>query len=103
MTWAGANNIEPGVTIDLSLMNSTIYNKQAKVASVLPGARWQSVYKTLEAYNVAVPGGRTGPVGVGGFLLGGEIRYRVLRMEGTKKLQVVTPSMARASVLPATT
>ncbi|KAL4879230.1 hypothetical protein BJY04DRAFT_220348 [Aspergillus karnatakaensis] len=67
----GANNIEPGVTIDLSHMNSTIYNKEAGLASVLPGARWQSVYKTLEEYNVVVPGGRTGPVGVGGFLLGG--------------------------------
>ncbi|KAL4869885.1 hypothetical protein BDV12DRAFT_167013 [Aspergillus spectabilis] len=71
MTWAGANNIEPGVTIDLSLMNSTIYNKEAGIASVLPGSRWQAVYKTLEEYNVVVPGGRTGPVGVGGFLLGG--------------------------------
>lgn len=71
MTWAGANNIDTGVTIDLQLMNSTIYNEEAKVASILPGARWESVYKALEEYNVVVPGGRTGPVGVGGFLLGG--------------------------------
>ncbi|KAI9374423.1 hypothetical protein BJX61DRAFT_301221 [Aspergillus egyptiacus] len=71
MTWAGANNIEPGVTIDLSLMNSTVYNKEAQIASILPGSRWQAVYQTLEEHNVVVPGGRTGPVGVGGFLLGG--------------------------------
>ncbi|KAL2814117.1 hypothetical protein BJX63DRAFT_431519 [Aspergillus granulosus] len=71
MTWAGANNIEPGVTIDLSLMNSTTYKAAEKVASILPGSRWQAVYEYLEAYGVTVPGGRTGPVGVGGFLLGG--------------------------------
>lgn len=71
MTWAGSNNIETGVTVDLSNMNSTVYDKEAGIASILPGARWQAVYKTLEKYNVVVPGGRTGPVGVGGFLLGG--------------------------------
>ncbi|KAL3482140.1 hypothetical protein BJX99DRAFT_268527 [Aspergillus californicus] len=80
MTWAGANNIEPGVTIDLSLMNSTIYNKEAKIASILPGSRWEAVYKTLEAYNVVVPGGRTGPVGVGGFLLGGGNSFHAARI-----------------------
>jgi hypothetical protein len=37
----------------------------------LPGSRWQAVYEYLEGHGVAVPGGRTGPVGVGGFLLGG--------------------------------
>ncbi|KAL3440519.1 hypothetical protein BJX65DRAFT_316437 [Aspergillus insuetus] len=71
MTWAGANNIEPGVTIDLSMMNSTVYQEDAKVASILPGSRWQAVYEYLEGHGVTVPGGRTGPVGVGGFLLGG--------------------------------
>ncbi|KAF9891907.1 hypothetical protein FE257_002870 [Aspergillus nanangensis] len=80
MTWAGANNIDTGVTIDLSMMNSTVYNKEAKTASILPGARWQSVYKTLEEYNVIVPGGRTGPVGVGGFLLGGGNSFHAARI-----------------------
>ncbi|GAB1214093.1 hypothetical protein ATERTT37_003252 [Aspergillus terreus] len=80
MTWAGSNNIETGVTIDLQMMNSTIYNEEAKVASILPGARWESVYKTLEEYNVVVPGGRTGPVGVGGFLLGGGNSFHAARV-----------------------
>ncbi|RDW67443.1 FAD-binding oxidoreductase [Aspergillus mulundensis] len=80
MTWAGANNIETGVTIDLSLMNSTIYDKEAKVVSMLPGSRWEAVYKTLEEYDVVVPGGRTGPVGVGGFLLGGGNSFHAARV-----------------------
>ncbi|KAL4928152.1 FAD-binding oxidoreductase [Aspergillus undulatus] len=80
MTWAGANNIETGVTIDLSHMNSTTYNKEAKVASILPGSRWEAVYKSLEEYNAVVPGGRTGPVGVGGFLLGGGNSFHAARV-----------------------
>ncbi|KAL4733789.1 hypothetical protein BDV11DRAFT_175363 [Aspergillus similis] len=80
MTWAGSNNIETGVTIDLSLMNSTIYDEEAKIASILPGSRWEAVYKTLEEYNVVVTGGRTGPVGVGGFLLGGGNSFHAARV-----------------------
>ncbi|CAG7948953.1 unnamed protein product [Penicillium nalgiovense] len=69
-TWAGANNIVDGVTIDLSLMNTTTYNEKAGTASILPGSRWDGVYQTLAKYNVTVPGGRSGVVGVAGFLLG---------------------------------
>ncbi|OGE48297.1 hypothetical protein PENARI_c030G05537 [Penicillium arizonense] len=79
-TWAGANDISDGVTIDLSMMNSTVYNKQAGTASILPGARWQSVYKTLAPYDVTVPGGRGGPVGVGGFLVGGGNTFHTARV-----------------------
>ncbi|KAJ5213710.1 hypothetical protein N7449_000879 [Penicillium cf. viridicatum] len=59
-TWAGANNIVDGVTIDLSLMNTTTYNKNAGTASILPGSRWGGVYETLAKDNVTVPGGRSG-------------------------------------------
>lgn len=77
-TWAGANNIVDGVTIDLSLMNNTTYNKSAGTASILPGSRWGGVYETLAKDNVTVPGGRSGVVGVAGFLLGGKIRPNML-------------------------
>ncbi|KAL4779282.1 hypothetical protein BJX76DRAFT_365365 [Aspergillus varians] len=80
MVWAGANNIESGVTIDLSHMNSTVYNKDTNIASILPGSRWEAVYKTLEEDNVVVTGGRTGPVGVGGFLLGGGNSFHAARV-----------------------
>lgn len=79
-TWAGANNIKDGVTIDLSQMNSTHYTKGAKTATIHPGARWASVYKDLEPYGVTVPGGRTGPVGVGGFLIGGGNTFHTARV-----------------------
>ncbi|KAK2764445.1 hypothetical protein FQN54_009139 [Arachnomyces sp. PD_36] len=69
--WAGAANIEKGVTIDLSLLNSAIYNEEDSTASVGPGARWASVYEGLAKSGVTIPGGRAGTVGVGGLTLGG--------------------------------
>ncbi|KAJ2991355.1 hypothetical protein NUW58_g2544 [Xylaria curta] len=68
---AGANNIEDGLTIDLSLLNSTTYNPATGLASIGPGSRWLSVYRTLDPLGVGVPGGRLGAVGVGGLLTGG--------------------------------
>ncbi|KAL2005552.1 hypothetical protein VTN00DRAFT_10045 [Thermoascus crustaceus] len=69
--WAGAANIEEGVTIDLSWMNSTTYHPGNSTASIGPGARWGSVYSTLEKYNVTVVGGRASTVGLGLVLGGG--------------------------------
>lgn len=70
-TWAGAANIVDGVTIDLGLMNSTTYFAENSTAAVLPGARWLSVYETLDAINIAVAGGRAATVGVAGLAIGG--------------------------------
>lgn len=70
-TWAGAANIVDGVTMDLSMMNSTTYHADNNTAAVLPGARWKSVYETLDPIGVAVAGGRAGTVGVAGLVLGG--------------------------------
>ncbi len=69
--WPGAANIKDGVTIDLSSMNKVIYDKEKSMASIGPGARWTEVFEVLEPLGVAVPGGRNGAVGVGGFTLGG--------------------------------
>ncbi|KAJ5496919.1 FAD-binding type 2 [Penicillium fimorum] len=79
-TWAGASNIVDGVTIDLSLMNTTTYNEKAGIASILPGSRWGGVYNTLAKYNVTVPGGRSNVVGVAGFLLGGGNTFHTSRV-----------------------
>jgi FAD/FMN-containing dehydrogenase len=70
-TFAGANNIEDGVTIDLGNMNTTTYHAGNSTASIQPGSRWLQVYQTLDALGVTVPGGRAGTVGVAGLILGG--------------------------------
>ncbi|KAF9872422.1 FAD binding domain-containing protein [Colletotrichum karsti] len=69
--WQLNNNIQNGVTIDLTHMNSSIYDKETNVARVDTGGHWQYVYKDLDDQGVVVVGGRDGNVGVGGFLLGG--------------------------------
>lgn len=76
----GSNNILNGVTIDLSLMNSSTYIEGTNTARVQPGGRWENVYANLQQQGVTVAGGRDGDVGVGGFLLGGGISYYSERM-----------------------
>lgn len=76
----GANNLNDGVTIDLLHMNATTYNFNTQVASILPAARWGSVYDTLEPLGRMVAGGRGSTVGVGGFLLGGGISHYAPRV-----------------------
>ncbi|OBT68146.1 hypothetical protein VE03_01616 [Pseudogymnoascus sp. 23342-1-I1] len=66
----GSNGIAKGVTVDFSHLNSTSYNPGTGIVSIQPGARWGSVYETLDPYNVAVVGARTSVVGVGGFVTG---------------------------------
>ncbi|KAI1465215.1 FAD binding domain-containing protein [Daldinia caldariorum] len=67
----GSNNIANGVTIDLTMMNSSTYDPETKLAKIQPGGRWRNVYADLQEAGVVVTGGRDGDVGVGGFLLGG--------------------------------
>lgn len=69
--WGGASNIRSGVTIDLSRMNQTTYDRNRSTASIGPGSRWVNVYQVLDRLGVSVPGGRAGSVGVGGLTLGG--------------------------------
>ncbi|WYZ37070.1 hypothetical protein EsH8_II_000576 [Colletotrichum jinshuiense] len=71
MTWAGASNIDEGVTIDMGLINQVDYSPLTKIASIGAGALWRDVYSTLEPFGVTAPGGRTSTVGVAGFLTGG--------------------------------
>jgi FAD/FMN-containing dehydrogenase len=69
--WAGANNIQDGVTIDLQFLNWTKFDEATDTVEIGPGARWKDVYTELEKYGRVVAGGRNGKVGVGGLLLGG--------------------------------
>ncbi|KAF4627554.1 hypothetical protein G7Y89_g10599 [Cudoniella acicularis] len=73
MIQGGAANIENGITLDLSKMNSVTVAEE--VISIEPGARWGNVYKTLSALGLSTPGGRVADVGVGGYLIGGGISF----------------------------
>jgi FAD/FMN-containing dehydrogenase len=69
--WAGSNNIDGGVTIDLSRLNTTVYDAASETATIGPGNRWREVYGELHKHGRVVAGGREGNVGVAGLLLGG--------------------------------
>lgn len=71
----GSNNIINGVTIDLTMMNSTSYDPDTNLAKIQPGGYWMNTYASLDKLGVTVAGGRDGSVGVGGFLLGGGNSY----------------------------
>lgn len=76
MPWAGAANIgSEGITIDLRSMRSVTVSKSngKTIAQVGGGARYVEVYDKLAEQNLIVVGGRSNPVGVGGFLLGGKL------------------------------
>ncbi|KAJ0418673.1 hypothetical protein BJY00DRAFT_302691 [Aspergillus carlsbadensis] len=73
--WKGAAGVEGGVTIDLAMMNTTAYHPDTSSVTIMAGARWGDVYKALLPYGVAVTGGRSDTLGVGGLIVGGGLSY----------------------------
>lgn len=73
--YAGASNINNGVTIDLQHISSVEYDADNNVVKVGPGAIWNDVFLALEPRGVITTGGRSSTVGVGGLTLGGGISY----------------------------
>lgn len=72
---AGSNNIDGGVTIDLSFLNWTRFDAASETVDIGPGCRWRDVYGELDKHGHIVAGGRNGTVGVGGLILGGGISF----------------------------
>ncbi|KAL4862150.1 hypothetical protein BDV12DRAFT_207443 [Aspergillus spectabilis] len=71
----GSNNIDDGVLIVMSSLNTLELSADQSLLSVGPSYRWGEVYSWLEPYGLAVAGGRLGPVGVPGLLLAGGINF----------------------------
>lgn len=74
-TAEGASNLDDGITLDLSKVDSVQLLSDKSAVIVGTGARWRDVYKAIDPHNVTVSGARAGNVGVGGFLLGGGISH----------------------------
>ncbi|KAL2832882.1 hypothetical protein BDW59DRAFT_180510 [Aspergillus cavernicola] len=73
--WKGAAGVEGGVTIDMALMNETVYRPETGTVEIMAGARWGTVYQALRSFGVAVTGGRSDSVGVAGLVMGGGLSY----------------------------
>lgn len=99
--WAGAANIDGGVTIDLSGMKDVIVSENRTVVSIGPGATWEDVYLALDAQNLSTSGGRVSSVGVAGLTLGGTPPpYLLTVSQPSRSLtlhQVVSPSSPPAT------
>ena len=72
--FAGASNIEGGVTIDLVSLNQVQVSSDKTLTQVGAGNRWLDVYKELDGQGLSVVGGRVADIGVGGLTLGGKHR-----------------------------
>ncbi|CBF71642.1 hypothetical protein AN6876.2 [Aspergillus nidulans FGSC A4] len=91
-----ASNIQDGITIDLSGLNTIRLSDDQTTASVGVGATWGEVYSYLDSLNLSVAGGRAAQVGVGGLTLGGGISYHSPRYGWTcdtvSEFEIVLPN-----------
>lgn len=71
----GAASIGDGVLISVEKLTTKQLSTDKKLAKLGPGLRWAAVYDWISPYNLGVLGGRYGPVGVPGLLLGGGINF----------------------------
>lgn len=76
--WSGAANIQPGITVDMRVMNKLQLSADKKIAGIGGGALWDQIYPQLVPYNLTVMGGRIPGIGVGGFATGGQYSHRLL-------------------------
>lgn len=71
----GAASIENGVVIDLSLICEVKLSQDGSSVTIGTGAKWMDVSQVLDRKGLAVVGGRSSAVGVGGLTLGGKLLF----------------------------
>lgn len=69
-SFAGASNLQGGVTIDLVNHNQITVSADNQTTLVGPGNRWIEMYEKLSPLALTVIGRRTADVGIGGLILG---------------------------------
>ncbi|KAK7424646.1 hypothetical protein QQZ08_008529 [Neonectria magnoliae] len=74
-TFAGASNVEGGITISFASLKGVTLSKDKKIASIEPGNIWGPVFEELTKSDVTVVGGRLYNIGVGGLTTGGGISF----------------------------
>jgi FAD/FMN-containing dehydrogenase len=56
--FAGASNVESGITVSLENLKDISLSENKEIASIEPGNVWYDIYTNLETQNLAVIGGR---------------------------------------------
>ena len=91
--FAGASNIQGGLTIDLANLNQIQISQDRTLTHVGAGNHWIDVYSKLVEQQLAVIGGRVAGIGVGGLTLGGTLHVtNNLKKQNTYIYQVGYPS-----------
>jgi FAD/FMN-containing dehydrogenase len=67
----GCANVDNGITLDLSLLNSIALTEDNSIVQIGAGARWGAVYEKLDPLGLSVTGSRSAAGGVGGLALSG--------------------------------
>lgn len=73
--FAGASNIDAGMTVDLINLNQVTVSANKQETAVGGGNIWYDVYRQLEPTGLSVIGGRVSAIGVGGLTTGGGISF----------------------------
>jgi len=94
--FAGASNIQDGITIDLQYLDEITVSEDQTVTRLGPGNRWTDVYSHLVPLGLSVVGGRDSEIGVGGLTLGGGISWYSSRygwaLDGVRSYELVAAS-----------
>jgi hypothetical protein len=73
--FAGASNIEGGITVSFEKMKDVKVSCDKHKVKIQPGNTWGQVFEKLEKHEITVTGGRVADVGTGGLTLGGGISF----------------------------
>ena len=84
--FAGASNIQGGLTIDLANLNQIQVSQDKTLTHIGAGNRWVNVYSKLDEQQLAVIGGRVANIGVGGLTLGGTLHEKSNLMQEKRTL-----------------
>ncbi|KAK4209470.1 bifunctional solanapyrone synthase [Rhypophila decipiens] len=71
----GCANVDNGITLELSLLNSITLKNQNSVVQIGAGARWGVVYQKLDPLGKSVTGSRSAQGGIGGLALAGGLSF----------------------------
>lgn len=100
--FAGASNIQDGLTIDLANLNQIQVSQDKTLTHVGAGNRWVDVYSQLDQQQLSVIGGRVAGIGVGGLTLGGGISFfsgrHGLACDNVRNYEVVLANASIANV-----
>ena len=89
-------SVNDWTVIDVSLMDDVVIDPNTKVMTVGAGAHWGPINKKLDLYQLHVPGGGCGEVGVAGYMQGGGYGF-TSREYGMNSDNVVAATVMLAS------